>query len=133
MNCRSGFALVIALIWIVIAASGCDSQQSDNSMPLNVADFVDHTEKYKGLTLSLPLTISEGIHGRDGDSLKNYLGRVVAFHGFFGQSQNRFNLKVQIPENLEVPNAVYLDTVTVVFVCEEGDLQKGNVAKSISR
>jgi hypothetical protein len=99
---------------------------------VNVADFVSRPSAYKGKTITLGLRVDEPIARDKGQALRDYVGRYVRFTGS-GPKGERFILVVKIPPDLEVPDVANSDEVRVTFVCTQGDLRQGNLARSITK
>ena len=123
------FNLAVTLIMILFFVS-CRSSGSGEK--LNIVDFIDNTQNYKGLTITMGLNIGSSIFKNRGDSLRNYIGKNVKFYTF-GPNNASLDISIKIPNGLQVPNAVYLDTLIVKFNCNDGSLLHGNEAISIER
>ena len=123
------FNLAVTLIMILFFVS-CSSSGSGEK--LNIVDFIDNTQNYKGLTITMGLNIGSHIFKNRGDSLRNYIGKNVKFCTF-GPNNARLDISIKIPNGMQVPNAVYLDTLIVKFNCNDGSLLHGNEAISIER
>ena len=95
---------------------------------VDTADLLKNPSKYKGQTITLTLLVDEPIKNKG--SLKDYVGKDVKFAALT-KNRQRLEIKITIPDGLEVPKAGYGDVVKVTFVCKDGSLQKGNEAKSI--
>jgi len=80
-------------------------------------DFVDHPGKYKGKTVTLPLTLSQnyGLHEEP-----------IAFFETDGGNE----IVVSLPKDIYVPNVTRGTKLWVTFLC---DGTRGNVAKKIER
>ncbi len=91
---------------------------------VNIADFVDNTQKYKGRTLKIQLGYKDSLNLRDGQ------GNELEFYNFKGANLKMFIL---IPKNISVPNARFMDQLYVTFICKHGRLDSGNVATLITR
>ena len=91
-------------------------------------DFLKNTSAYKGQTITLTLLVAEEIKNKG--SLKDYVGKDVKFAALT-KNRQRLEIKITIPDGLDVPKAGFGDPVKVTFVCKDGSLQHGNEAKSI--
>ncbi len=109
------------------------SQGKAKEKPVDIADFIDNTPKYKGKTITMQLHIDDGIDASAGQSLRNFVGRTVRFYGFGVTSNTQLKIAIEIPSGLSVPQVAYADEVRVTFVCSGGSLLVGNVAQSITR
>jgi hypothetical protein len=99
---------------------------------VNLADFLHKTAAYKGKTLTLSLRVDEPIARNSGQSLRDYVGRYVRFTAS-GPKGERSGLVIKIPPGLTVPDVGTGDEVRVRFICSQGDLRQGNVARAIDR
>jgi hypothetical protein len=95
---------------------------------VDTADLLKNPGKYKGQTITLTLLVAEEIKNKG--SLKDYVGKDVKFAALTKNKQ-RLEIKITIPDGLEVPKAGYGDVVKVTFVCKDGNLQRGNEATAI--
>ena len=89
----------------------------------------DYPERFKGKRLRLKAVIWGGAER----SLKRYVGRRGGAPFKVMDGGVHVDLKVFIPEGMEVPNASWPERAIVEFDCNEGRLKQGNVAVSISR
>lgn len=103
--------------------------QPESIKEVNIADLIDNTEKYKGKTITLILTLNSDISG---NSLRDNVGFDVPFYTF-GEKHERLDIIISIPKNLDVPKAVFLDKLSVTFRCKEGNINQGNEAVLITR
>jgi len=99
---------------------------------VNVRDFLQNTDKYKGKIVTLTLTVHEAIDRGQGKSLRDCIGRDV---NFLTSGTNVVSLKVviKIPEGVSVPEAGQSEEVRVTFLCTRGNLQQGNEAKFLEK
>jgi hypothetical protein len=118
--------LAINLLMFVVGCGG------NNSNSVDIVDVIDHTPNYKGKTLTMDLEIDENIFPDKGQSLQDYVGKGVKFNAF-GPKMERLSIVINIPRGLVVPKAAIFEHVIVTFVCNDGNLQHGNEAKSIGR
>jgi hypothetical protein len=110
------------------------NEPADQTPTLGVPldDFIDHTERYRGQEITLPLIVrSTSLVGR-GRSLRDLVGQTVRFMTF-DEAGNRLDLYIDLPRGLEVPNAAFADRLLVTFRSGEGNLARGNRAISIRR
>ena len=97
---------------------------------IDIAEFSSNTSKYKGKTVTLMLLVAEQINNKG--SLKDFIGKDVKFAAM-SKNQKRNEVKITIPEGIEVPKAGFGDFVKVTFVCKDGNTQRGNEAKTIEK
>ena len=129
--------IVLNLVLCLLPNSGCSSSPVSakpvrKGPKVNLSHFFLHPTAYKGKTLTLPLTIDEGIDLSRGQSLREYANRYVKFT-VNGSGGERFFLVIRIPESISIPEAAQGDEVVVTFVCSRGDLRQGNEATAIVR
>lgn len=130
--------VLAGVVFCSLLTGGCSASVSGRKAErhegpkVNVADFLARTAAYKGKTITLGLKLDEPIARAKGQSLRDYLGRYVRFTGS-GPKGERVNLVVKLPPDLAVPDVGNSDEVRVTFVCSQGDLRQGNVARSIVR
>jgi hypothetical protein len=121
-----------------LAMGGCSGSGSPRKTErhegpkVNVADFLGRPAAYKGKTITLALKVHEPIARDKGQSLRDYLGRYVRFTGS-GPKGARFSLVLKLPPDLAVPDVGNSDEVRVTFVCTQGDLRQGNLARAITK
>lgn len=90
------------------------------------AQFFDNPAVFKGKTIRIIARLAAG------GQLRAVIGYTVKFIGFTEAPMEYFF--ITIPNGLEVPNvSEYGDPVIITFHCEQGLLEKGNVALSIVR
>lgn len=90
------------------------------------AQFFDNPAVFKGKTIRIIARLAAG------GQLRAVIGYTVKFIGFTEAPMEYFF--ITIPNGLEVPNvSEYGDPVIITFRCEQGLLEKGNVALSIVR
>lgn len=90
------------------------------------AQFFDNPAAFKGKTIRLIARLAAG------GQLRAVTGYTVKFIGFTEAPMEYFF--ITIPKGLEVPNvSEYGDPVIITFRCEQGLLDKGNVALSFVR
>ncbi len=133
MGTRRVVSLNLALGLLLIA--GCSaspvSQRPPRSGPkVNLSHLLRRPATYKGKTITLPLTVDEGIDRSQGQSLRQYSNRYVPFTAN-GPKGERIVLVIRLPENISIPEAASGDEVVVTFVCSRGDLRQGNVATAV--
>ena len=92
----------------------------------SAAQFFDNTAAYKEKTVRLIARLTAG------GQLRATVGHNVRFIAYTKAPMEYFF--ITIPKDLEVPNvSEWTDTVVITFRCEQGLLDKGNVAISIVR
>lgn len=95
---------------------------------VSIADFIDNTHEYRGDELEFDMMLS---FQHVGSSLRQHRGGAALFYLSDGSASA--DVVVQIPANLEVPNASAGDDLFVQFKCTQGRLDSGNVATRIRR
>ncbi len=116
-------AMVCSVLIASFQLCGCEPS-------LDLVDFVDNTESYKGQTIEMNLVVWESM--RDGESIRDFTGRSVEFKSMVPGSIS-FDVMIDIPSGLSVPKADGADDVIVTFVSTQGSLNYGNEAVSITR
>jgi len=96
---------------------------------VSVADFIDNTADYRGDELEFEMQFFP----MDEISLRLYSGGMAPFYLYDMDSDASADMYIQIPRDLNVPNAGHGDTLIVRFVCNDGQFVRGNVATSIER
>jgi hypothetical protein len=121
--------IIFALVAVACSGIGPKPQIKGQEDWEADADFVDNTAKYKGKSLTMPLTYL----GSDISTakLRDRLGTNGLFRG--EAAGGGFNIIIDLPATLDVPDVQYLGHVVVTFDCKEGNLDKGNLAKKIER
>lgn len=99
---------------------------------VNVADFIDHTERYKGQVVTLPLLVRSRTLIHPGQSLRDLAGNQARFLGV-SEDGNRLDMMIDLPRSAAIPKASFGDRLVVTFRCREGDLQRGNEAIELKR
>jgi hypothetical protein len=90
------------------------------------ADFFDNPDSYVGKTIQMLVVL------RARDNLRQCVGFLTPFSALaYAPMKTVFYIK--IPTGMKVPNAVEGDFLKVIFRCDNGLLEKGNVALAISR
>jgi hypothetical protein len=131
-------AVLVGVALGFLLMGGCSASVSNRKTErhegpkVNLADFSHNTPAYKGKTITLGLKIDEPIAQDRGQSLRDYVGRYVRFTAS-GPKGERVSLVIRIPSDLTVPEVGNSDEVRVTFVCTQGDLRQGNLARSIER
>jgi hypothetical protein len=97
---------------------------------IDIAEFNSNTSKYKGKTVTLLLLVAEQINNKS--SLKDFVGKDVKFAAM-SKNQKRIEVKITIPDGIDVPKVVTADVVKVTFLCKDGNTQHGNEAKTIEK
>lgn len=92
----------------------------------SAAQFFDDPADFTGKTIRIIARLAAG------GNLRATVGYNVRFIGYSAAPIEYFF--VTIPKDLEVPNvSEWTDTVVITFRCEQGLLEKGNIALSITR
>lgn len=132
----------IMLLILASCVIGCDERKSvvakkapvDKYIPVKPAgkefatsEFIDNPAKFKGEYLTIPLALD---HSENGD-LRDHLGKDTWFR-FIGPNVSG-RVCIFIPEKLKIPNATFLDILSVYFKCCEGKLDSLNIAAEITR
>jgi len=94
---------------------------------VSAADFIDNTADYQGVELEFEMQFLP----MDDISLRQ--GGMAPFYLYDLDSDASADISIEVPRDLNVPNAGDGDTLIVRFVCREGRLEFGNVATSIER
>ncbi len=91
-----------------------------------IADLADNTDAYKGKSV----TVKMRWNFRGDYTLRELRGETLAFTA--SEPGARADLLIDIPRDLDVPNAKDGDLLLVTFKCG-GSLKKGNVATAVKR
>jgi len=103
-----------------------DKALSEKYNTSRAADFFDNPTAFKDKTIRLIARLTAG------GSLRATVGYNVRFIAYTKAPMEYFF--ITIPKDLEVPNvSEWTDTVVITFRCEQGLLDKGNIALSIVR
>ncbi|HLW66990.1 MAG TPA: hypothetical protein VKS79_16870 [Gemmataceae bacterium] len=97
---------------------------------IDIAEFSSNTSKYKGKIVTLLLLVAEQINNKG--SLKDFVGKDVKFAAM-SKSMKRIEVKITIPDGVDVPKVGTGDIVKVTFLCKDGNTQRGNEAKTIEK
>jgi hypothetical protein len=90
------------------------------------AEFFDYPSRFTGKTIRIIARLTAG------GKLQATVGYNVRFIAYTEAPMEYFF--VTIPKDLEVPNvSEWTDTIIITFRCEQGLLDKGNIALSITR
>jgi hypothetical protein len=116
---------------------GCSSSPVSHKPPrqgpkVNLSHLLGQPAAYKGKTITLTLTIDDGIDRSKGQSLRQHTNRNVKFTAR-GPKGERLFLVIRVPGTISIPEAASGDEVVVTFACMRGDLREGNEAKSIEK
>jgi hypothetical protein len=135
MDVYRPMALTVPLV--LFAVGGCSSPaQSERphrqGPKVNVRDFVTNTAAYKRKVIGLYLMVDEKIEKAHGETLKDFVGKDAKFKLADPKLGNVF-ITIAIPNNLSVPEVARSEEVKVTFVCTNGKLQNGNMARAIER
>ena len=101
--------------------------------------MIDNPENLKGKTLKSVFTydLDRGTQIKDG--LKDLLNQsnkglnIKCYSYGLGEGGQLLDIVFFISKDMKVPNVHYLDRVIVEFICEEGNLNRGNRVISITR
>jgi hypothetical protein len=99
---------------------------------VKIADFIDHTGRYQGKVVTLPLTVRSRDLIPPGQTLRALAGGAARFQGT-SEDGNRLDLMIDLPRTLEIPKLSFGDRAIVSFRCNDGDLQRGNEAVKVRR
>lgn len=105
-----------------VAPGRSTDRSTSESVTVDWVDFADNPSKYKGKTITLPLTVDQAYSIQDPD------GGPAWF-----RTDGRHQISVTIPKGLQVPNALQDEKVTVTFYCCGQLTNTENVAKKIER
>jgi hypothetical protein len=131
---RRTVSVCVALCALLVG--GCSRSASNikterhEGPKVNLTDFFHNTTAYKGKTVTLTLMVDEAPAPNSSPNLKEFVGRYVKFRAS-GPKGEKLNLVIKIPQTLTVPDVGIAEEVRVTFVCEQGDLRQGNVARSV--
>ena len=106
------------------------SVEKANTGTIDIGEFNSNTSKYKSKTVTLMLLVAEQSNVKG--TLKDYVGKDVKFAAV-SKSGQRNEVKIMIPEGIDVPKAGFGDIVKVTFLCKDGSTQHGNEAKTIEK
>lgn len=135
------FSILFSIIITTLSCGGVKNEKNIEEATFPFFEFLDNTVNFKGQTLksefiyngdvnenSIKLGLSELLaNSEKGISIKCYkYGGQVA-------SDGRLDVILFIPKDVKVPNAHYLDEITIEFTCEEGKTNSGNKVISIIR
>ena len=101
-------------------------------LAVDVADFIDHTDRYRGKVVTLPLMLRSRELIPVGQNLRALSGGAARFQGS-AEDGNRLDLMIDLPRSLEIPKLTFGDRAVVSFRCTEGSLMRGNEAVEIRR
>ncbi len=93
---------------------------------VSYSEFIDNTARFKGDTLQFEMSLNTA-----GDQLWDYAGGRAEFYMF--DSNAHGVIVIDIPANLNLPNATDADELLVTFDCNNGRLDSGNLARGIRR
>ena len=103
-----------------------DKTRSEKYNTSSAAQFFDNTAAFKDKTVRLIARLAAG------GQLRATVGFNVKFIAYTKAPMEYFF--ITIPKDMEVPNvSEFGDTVVITFRCEQGLLNKGNIALSITR
>ena len=103
-----------------------DKTRSEKYNTSSAAQFFDNPAAFKDKTVRLIARLAAG------GQLRETVGHNVRFIAYTKAPMEYFF--ITIPKDLEVPNvSEWTDTVVITFRCEQGLLDKGNIALSITR
>jgi len=116
----------------VSTESQAAADQPPSLATVKVSDFIDHTNRYKGEVVTLPLMVRSRELIPSGQTLRALSGGAARFQGT-SEDGNRLDLMIDLPRSLEIPKLSFGDRAVVSFRCKEGDLQRGNEAVEVRR
>jgi len=99
---------------------------------VDIVDFTDHTERYRGQIVTLPLQVRSRTLIPPGQTLRALAGGTARFQAY-GDDGNRLDLMIDLPRSLEIPKLSFGDRAIVSFRCKQGNLLRGNEAIEIRR
>jgi hypothetical protein len=102
------------------------------ALAVKITDFIDHTEQYRGRTITLPLTLRTLVRSGRGESLRDLRGTSARFVTT-ADDGNRLDLQIDLPAGLDLPKASFSDRLIVTFQCRAGNLRHGNQAIAVRR
>lgn len=103
-----------------------DKTRSEKYNTSSAAQFFDNPAAFKDKTVRLIARLTAG------GQLRETVGHNVRFIAYTKAPMEYFF--ITIPKDMEVPNvSEWTDTVVITFRCEQGLLDKGNIALSIVR
>ncbi len=103
-----------------------DKSLSEKYNTSAAAEFFDNPTAFKEKTIRLIARLTAG------GQLRATVGHNVRFIAYTKAPMEYFF--ITIPKDLEVPNvSEWTDTIVITFRCEQGLLDKGNIALSIVR
>lgn len=103
-----------------------DKTRSEKYNTSSAAQFFDNPAAFKDKTVRLIARLTAG------GQLRETVGHNVRFIAYTKAPMEYFF--ITIPKDMEVPNvSEWTDTVVITFCCEQGLLDKGNIALSIVR
>jgi hypothetical protein len=127
-NWRKIAGIFVAVLMILGgAARGCHQAggEAQKGESVSVADFVDKTQKFKGYSIEFEMLYNGG------KPLRQQSGTVTRF--YLSDSDASGLINIDIPSSLDLPNALDGNSVVVIFDCNEGRLDSGNIATEIKR
>jgi hypothetical protein len=115
--------LLLALAFMgCVCGCGVQGLNSDNAI-----DLLDKTETYKGKTVTVS---GYSLARYEGDKTRsNYLSVPIEVLAKKGS----FRLNLSVPPSISVPPLDLGHTFKVTFVCNEGNLNSGNVVTRLVR
>ena len=124
----------ISLVLLAVGLSaGCSSRPPSNVFhhlvtKVNIDDFHRKTRAYRGKIMTLRLVMDHPGAG-PGQALASQTDRQVRFLAS-GPRTGRFPIVVRFPPEVALPEAGNGTELLVTFLCTQGSLQRGNVAKA---
>ena len=100
------------------------------------ARFIDDTASYKGKTIKMKMLFTEylpNLSSFQQEVLGVKIVRAASFKIYWLQPKSNFDINIDLPESLSVPNFKYNDKFMVTFSCMNGSLESGNVALAVER
>lgn len=96
----------------------------------SASDFVDHTSRYRDQDIKWEMEFKPA---NSEIKLRQCKGTRQPFHLYDTDEDVHADIAIDIPTDIDLPNAGYGDDLEVHFECNDGSLDHGNVAVSIRR
>jgi hypothetical protein len=99
---------------------------------VNLDHFLSDPAAYQGKTITLPLTVAEGIDRGQGQSLRQRANQYVKFLAADREGE-RHEMVIRMPDYSALPDVAGGDNVAVTFTCTRGNLLQGNEATVVQK
>lgn len=126
-----GQARVVSLLICCLPLLGCMSSTATtkkvhhHGAKINTADFIKHSMAYKGKTITLILRM-------DPASAKPPASRQRGRDLTFTKADaDNLSIVITVPEEVSIPQVGPSDDLMVTFVCGQGSLRQGNIARVV--